>query len=163
MLVAVTKVQLNYIRVWVLVKIHKRVRHQDARCLKHYTKVDVMQEIATVRERTIAQIALNWLLQRPTVSSVIIGARNEAQLCANLEAAPLLQRGLGVSHGCANNRATPSSPRCVAKQLEILWAYISWTNNRAVIEFIKTLVIICFFRIWVLGPIRIIDDSDCGA
>jgi aryl-alcohol dehydrogenase-like predicted oxidoreductase len=32
-------------------------------------------------------VALNWLLQRPTVSTVIIGARNEEQLRQNLAAA----------------------------------------------------------------------------
>ena len=32
------------------------------------------------------QVALNWLLRRPTVSSVIIGARNEEQLRQNLAA-----------------------------------------------------------------------------
>ncbi len=36
--------------------------------------------------KTVAQVALNWLLQRPTVSSLIIGARNEAQLRQNLGA-----------------------------------------------------------------------------
>ena len=36
--------------------------------------------------KSVAQIALNWLLQRPTVSSVIIGARNEQQLRQNLDA-----------------------------------------------------------------------------
>ena len=36
--------------------------------------------------RTIPQIAINWLLERPTVSSVIIGARNEEQLRQNLGA-----------------------------------------------------------------------------
>ena len=36
--------------------------------------------------KTIPQIALNWLLQRPSVSSVIIGARNEEQLRQNLGA-----------------------------------------------------------------------------
>jgi aryl-alcohol dehydrogenase-like predicted oxidoreductase len=34
----------------------------------------------------VAQIALNWLLQRPTVSTVILGARTEAQLRENLGA-----------------------------------------------------------------------------
>ncbi len=48
--------------------------------------VDTLQAIATERALTVAQIALNWLLQRPTVASVIVGARNEAQLRANLEA-----------------------------------------------------------------------------
>ncbi len=37
--------------------------------------------------KSVPQIALNWLLQRPTVASVIIGARNESQLRQNLGAA----------------------------------------------------------------------------
>lgn len=49
--------------------------------------VDVLDEIAKETEKSIPQVALNWLLQRPTVSSVIIGARNEEQLRQNLRAA----------------------------------------------------------------------------
>ena len=37
--------------------------------------------------RPLPQVALNWLLQRPTVDTVIIGARNESQLRQNLAAA----------------------------------------------------------------------------
>jgi aryl-alcohol dehydrogenase-like predicted oxidoreductase len=48
--------------------------------------VDALDEIAAETGKTIPQIALNWLLQRPTVSSVIIGARDEAQLRDNLGA-----------------------------------------------------------------------------
>jgi aryl-alcohol dehydrogenase-like predicted oxidoreductase len=48
--------------------------------------VDALDEIAQETGKTIPQIALNWLLQRPTVSSVIIGARDEAQLRDNLGA-----------------------------------------------------------------------------
>lgn len=48
--------------------------------------VDVLDVIAEETGKTVPQIALNWLLQRPTVSSVIIGARNEAQLRDNLGA-----------------------------------------------------------------------------
>jgi aryl-alcohol dehydrogenase-like predicted oxidoreductase len=51
-----------------------------------YDVVDVLQEIADETGRAIPQIALNWLLRRPTVSSVLIGARNEAQLRQNLGA-----------------------------------------------------------------------------
>jgi aryl-alcohol dehydrogenase-like predicted oxidoreductase len=51
-----------------------------------YNIVDVMDAIADETNKTIAQVALNWLLQRPTVSSIIIGARNELQLKQNLEA-----------------------------------------------------------------------------
>lgn len=52
-----------------------------------YNVVDVLDEIAKETEKTVPQVALNWLLQRPTVSSVIIGARNEEQLRQNLAAA----------------------------------------------------------------------------
>jgi aryl-alcohol dehydrogenase-like predicted oxidoreductase len=51
-----------------------------------YQIVDALDEVAAETGKTIAQIALNWLLQRPTVASVIIGARNEAQLQENLGA-----------------------------------------------------------------------------
>ncbi|HEX4170708.1 MAG TPA: aldo/keto reductase [Bryobacteraceae bacterium] len=52
-----------------------------------YRVVDAIDEVAKENGKTVPQIALNWLLQRPTVASVIIGARNEAQLRQNLEAA----------------------------------------------------------------------------
>mgnify|MGYP003660270253 CR=1 FL=1 len=42
--------------------------------------------IAAETGKTVPQVALNWLLQRPTVSSVIIGARSEEQLRQNLGA-----------------------------------------------------------------------------
>jgi aryl-alcohol dehydrogenase-like predicted oxidoreductase len=48
--------------------------------------VDAMDRIAEATGKTLPQIALNWLLQRPTVSSIVIGARNEAQLRQNLGA-----------------------------------------------------------------------------
>ena len=51
-----------------------------------YKVVDALDEVAAETGKTVPQIALNWLLQRPTVSSVIIGARNEEQLKQNLGA-----------------------------------------------------------------------------
>lgn len=48
--------------------------------------VDVMDQIANETGKSIPQIAINWLLQRPAISSVIIGARNEQQLKDNLGA-----------------------------------------------------------------------------
>ncbi len=51
-----------------------------------YHIVDILDEIAQETGKTIPQVALNWLLQRPTVSSIIIGARNEEQLKQNLGA-----------------------------------------------------------------------------
>jgi aryl-alcohol dehydrogenase-like predicted oxidoreductase len=51
-----------------------------------YRIIDAMDEVAEETGKTIPQIALNWLLQRPTVSTVLIGARNEEQLRQNLGA-----------------------------------------------------------------------------
>ena len=48
--------------------------------------VDALDEVAEETGKTVPQIALNWLLQRPTVSTVIIGARTEQQLKDNLGA-----------------------------------------------------------------------------
>jgi aryl-alcohol dehydrogenase-like predicted oxidoreductase len=52
-----------------------------------YKVVDALDDVARETGKTVPQIALNWLLQRPTVASVIIGARNEEQLRQNLDAA----------------------------------------------------------------------------
>jgi aryl-alcohol dehydrogenase-like predicted oxidoreductase len=51
-----------------------------------YKVVDAIDVVAKETGKTVPQIALNWLLQRPTVSSVIIGARDEQQLRDNLAA-----------------------------------------------------------------------------
>jgi aryl-alcohol dehydrogenase-like predicted oxidoreductase len=48
--------------------------------------VDALDVVAKETGKTVPQVALNWLLQRPTVSNVIIGARNEEQLRQNLGA-----------------------------------------------------------------------------
>jgi aryl-alcohol dehydrogenase-like predicted oxidoreductase len=48
--------------------------------------VDVLSEVAAETGRTVPQVAINWLLRRPTVASVIIGARTEEQLVENLGA-----------------------------------------------------------------------------
>jgi aryl-alcohol dehydrogenase-like predicted oxidoreductase len=49
--------------------------------------VDAIDEVAKETGKSVPQIAVNWLLQRPTVSSVILGARNEEQLRQNLASA----------------------------------------------------------------------------
>jgi len=49
-----------------------------------YGIVDVLDKIAEETGKSVTQISLNWLLQRPTISSIIIGARNEEQLRHNL-------------------------------------------------------------------------------
>lgn len=53
---------------------------------KLFRIVDILEETANELGKTPAQVAINWVLQRPTVSSVIIGARNEEQLRQNLGA-----------------------------------------------------------------------------
>ena len=52
-----------------------------------YRVVDALDEVAKEAGKTVPAVALNWLLQRPTVANVVIGARNEEQLKQNLEAA----------------------------------------------------------------------------
>ncbi|MEO8718387.1 MAG: aldo/keto reductase [Burkholderiales bacterium] len=52
-----------------------------------YRVVDALDAVAKETGKSVAQVALNWLLQRPSVASVIIGARNEEQLRQNLGAA----------------------------------------------------------------------------
>jgi len=49
-----------------------------------FSITDVLEEIALETDKTVPQVAINWLLQRPTVSSIIIGARNEEQLKQNI-------------------------------------------------------------------------------
>jgi len=52
-----------------------------------YGVMDVLDDVAKETGRSVAQIAINWVLQRPSVATVIIGARDETQLRQNLAAA----------------------------------------------------------------------------
>jgi aryl-alcohol dehydrogenase-like predicted oxidoreductase len=52
-----------------------------------YKVVDALDAVAAETGKTVPQIALNWLLRKPTIASVILGARNEQQLRDNLAAA----------------------------------------------------------------------------
>lgn len=51
-----------------------------------YNIVDALDEVADETGKSHTQIALNWLLQRPTVASLVVGARDEQQLRQNLAA-----------------------------------------------------------------------------
>src|SRR5262249_25944251 len=51
-----------------------------------YRVVDVLEEVARDVGKTVPQVAINWLSQRPSVASIIIGARNEEQLRCNIAA-----------------------------------------------------------------------------
>ena len=48
--------------------------------------LDALEAVAAESEKSVPQVALNWLTTRPTVSTVVMGARNEAQLRENLGA-----------------------------------------------------------------------------
>jgi aryl-alcohol dehydrogenase-like predicted oxidoreductase len=51
-----------------------------------YRVVDALDAVAKETGKTVPQIALNWLTRKPTIASVIVGARNEEQLRQNLGA-----------------------------------------------------------------------------
>ena len=68
-------------------RLHKTADKGPPTSDEHLFKIiDALDDIAKETGKSIPQIALNWLFQRPTVSSVIIGARNEKQLKDNLGA-----------------------------------------------------------------------------
>ncbi|NBE94912.1 aldo/keto reductase [Nonomuraea sp. KC401] len=75
-----------------------------------YAVVDVLDELAGETGRTVPQIALNWLLQRPTVASVIVGARNEEQLRENLGATGWRLTGDQVARLDAASTVTAAYP-----------------------------------------------------
>jgi aryl-alcohol dehydrogenase-like predicted oxidoreductase len=68
-------------------RLHKTAEMGPQVADEHVFKVvDALDAIAAETGKTVPQIALNWLLQRPTVSTLAIGARNEEQLRSNLGA-----------------------------------------------------------------------------
>jgi aryl-alcohol dehydrogenase-like predicted oxidoreductase len=72
--------------------------------------VDALDEVATETGKTVPQIALNWLLQRPSVANVIIGARDEKQLRDNLEAVGWNLTPAQVAKLDAASAVTPAYP-----------------------------------------------------
>jgi aryl-alcohol dehydrogenase-like predicted oxidoreductase len=75
-----------------------------------FRTVEVLDQLAEETGKTLAQIALNWVLQRPTVASVIFGARNEAQLLENLGAVGWSLTTEQVARLDAASARTPSYP-----------------------------------------------------
>jgi len=68
-------------------RISKGGSHGPATNFEHlYTIIDALDEVAQEVGKSVPQVALNWLLQRPTVANLVIGARNEEQLKQNLAA-----------------------------------------------------------------------------
>jgi aryl-alcohol dehydrogenase-like predicted oxidoreductase len=72
-----------------------------------YRVVDALAQVATEIEKSVPQVALNWLLQRPSVSNIIIGARNEEQLRQNLGA---VGWSLSSAHVAALDAASATTP-----------------------------------------------------
>jgi aryl-alcohol dehydrogenase-like predicted oxidoreductase len=72
--------------------------------------VDALDEVAKETGKTVAQIALNWLLQRPTVATIIVGARNEEQLRQNLGAVGWNLTPAQVAKLDAASATTPAYP-----------------------------------------------------
>jgi aryl-alcohol dehydrogenase-like predicted oxidoreductase len=72
--------------------------------------VDVLDVVAAETGKTVPQVALNWLVQRPTVSSVIVGARNEQQLRENLGAVGWSLSADQVARLDAASWVTPAYP-----------------------------------------------------
>ena len=75
-----------------------------------YKVVDTLDEVSRETGKTIPQIALNWLLQRPTVANVIIGARNEEQLRQNLAAVGWNLTAEQIARLDAASEVTPPYP-----------------------------------------------------
>lgn len=75
-----------------------------------YKVVEAIDPIAKQTGKSVPQVALNWLLQRPTVSSVILGARNEEQLRQNLGSAGWNLTAEQVADLDAASEATPIYP-----------------------------------------------------
>jgi len=87
--------------------------------------VDALDEVAAETGKTLPQIALNWLLQRPTVSTVIVGARNEEQLRENIGAIGwnLTQEQLAKLN--AASHVAPTYP---------YWHQLQFARHRAPVE-----------------------------
>jgi aryl-alcohol dehydrogenase-like predicted oxidoreductase len=75
-----------------------------------FAVVDVLDALAAETGKTVPQIALNWLLQRPTVATLVIGARNEDQLRQNLGAAGWHLTPEQISRLDAASAVTPIYP-----------------------------------------------------
>jgi aryl-alcohol dehydrogenase-like predicted oxidoreductase len=75
-----------------------------------YDVIDELQRVAAETERTVAQVALNWVLRRPTVSSMIVGARNERQLRDSLAAADFTLSAEQVTRLDRVSDRTPAYP-----------------------------------------------------
>jgi len=72
--------------------------------------VDALDAVAKRTGKTIPQVAINWLLQRPTVANVVIGARNRQQLQDNLGAIGWMLSAEDIGELDAASHETPVYP-----------------------------------------------------
>lgn len=72
--------------------------------------VDALDAVAAETGKTVAQVALNWLLTRPTVCNIVVGARTEEQLKQNLGALGWSLTAEQVAHLDAASQETPIYP-----------------------------------------------------
>lgn len=75
-----------------------------------YKVVDALDGVAKETGKTVPQVALNWLIQRPTISTIIVGARNEEQLRQNLASAGWNLSAEQVAKLDAASDLTPAYP-----------------------------------------------------
>lgn len=75
-----------------------------------YAIIDALQDIAKERESTVARVALAWLLRKPAVTSVIVGAKRPEQLRDNLGAADVVLSESEMSRLDAASRLKPEYP-----------------------------------------------------
>jgi aryl-alcohol dehydrogenase-like predicted oxidoreductase len=75
-----------------------------------YRIVDMLDELAKETGKSVPQIALNWLLQRPSISTLIIGARTEEQLRQNLAAVGWQLTAQQIARLDAVSAMTPAYP-----------------------------------------------------
>ena len=85
---------------------------------KLFDAVDALAAVAEARGKTIAQVALNWLLQRPTVANIVVGARDEAQLLQNLGALGWALTAEEIATLDAASQQTPVYPYWHQKDFE---------------------------------------------
>ena len=85
-----------------------------------YNIVDVLEAIGKEVGRTVTQVALNWVLQRPTVSTIIVGARDEKQLKENF--------------GAAEFKLTPEQVKRLDEVSAVPLAYPYWHQRRTSLD-----------------------------